>query len=64
MVANTKELGIPAPPKLRSKENYSLWSRQVRIHLQGRSLFGHCDGTAPAPHVPMYDQYLRDLETY
>ena len=53
-MSTPKEVSIPAPPKLKGKENFSHWSRMIKICLQGKGLFGYCDGTQELPNTPKY----------
>lgn len=37
------------PIKLTGSHNFSLWKAQVSMLMRGHNLFGHLDGSIPAP---------------
>ena len=43
---------LPKPDVLLNGQNYKAWSSTMRLHLRGLKLWGHVDGSRPAPPHP------------
>ena len=43
---------LPKPDVLLNGQNYKAWSSTMRMHLRGLKLWGHVDGSRPAPPHP------------
>ena len=43
---------LPKPDVLLNGQNYKAWSSTMRMHLRGLKLWGHVNGSRPAPPHP------------